>query len=268
LALGGIVSVLQDMGQPAFVRNDMRGEFLGKRDESEFERWVADRYGSVALPASRAAVEMPNLQSYFVAQDGRGLAQRTQQEFFSRGTLPSDVACDLTDDGARVAELASRTLRFGKPALVAADFPTARPGGYVVRNGVRILGYRRDSDGVRFFADPVVYTDVAAAWIPEVEAYAAGMVNHLLRSKVRFAMAGREATLSLEGLAEGVDATSGWHVFVEDAAGKRTELASATWKRDVPLTITVPDKVHLIAAYVRGKDSAGRFVATGEIHLP
>jgi len=51
LALGGVLSVLEDMGQPAYVRNDFRGEF----DEtgSGLENFVADRYGAVALPKPR-----------------------------------------------------------------------------------------------------------------------------------------------------------------------------------------------------------------------
>ena len=52
LALGGTLSLLEDAGQPAFVRNDFRGEFLTHDSGSAIERFVADRYGSVGLPPS------------------------------------------------------------------------------------------------------------------------------------------------------------------------------------------------------------------------
>jgi len=37
LALGGTLTVLEDMGQPAFVRNDFRVEFLSHDAGSELE---------------------------------------------------------------------------------------------------------------------------------------------------------------------------------------------------------------------------------------
>ena len=266
LAMGGLLAVLEDAGQPAFVRNDFRGEFLARESGSAFERWVADRYGAVALPPAGPAVVRPDVESYFLAGDLLGLAQKTQRKFFSPGTLPADFSCDPCD--ASAARLVHRLLAFPEPEVGGLDLRPSPQTRYVVQDGLRILAYRRLGDRVHFFLDSSVYADVAQAWLPEVEGYAAGLVNHLLRAKVGFAVAGREAALTLEGVDEPLQVASGFRVFVEDAQGERKPIATAAFKPGTPILVKIPANARKIAAFVRGKDKAGEFVATGEIAGP
>jgi hypothetical protein len=268
LALGGTLAVLEDAGEPAFVRNDFRGEFLARDSGSEFERFVADRYGAVALPAAKAAVARADIESFFVAGDGLGLAQRTQRNFFSPGTLPADISCDASDTPASAATLANRSLRFPEPVVSPLDLRASSRTRHVTRDALRILAYQRIGRRVHFFLDQAVYADTIRYWLPEVEGYAAGLVDHLLRAKVGFALAGHQVTLTVEGVDSPSPGPSGWRVFVEDAQGERKEIATAAFKQDVPFTVELPKSARKIAAVVRGRDKAGDFVATGELTLP
>lgn len=262
LAMGGVLSVLEDMGQPAFVRNDFRGEFHD--DGSEFEAFVANRYGVVALPRAAAAVARPSLDSYFVAADGKGLAQATQQRFFSGGTLPHDFRCVPGDTPAEAAKLVDQSLAFAEPKLEVLDLAASGDTRYLVRDGVRIAAYRRLGDEIHFFFDAVVYADAAKAWLPQVMGYAAGLADHLMRGKLQIAVSEGKARVSLSGLEGMADADASLHVFSEDEAGLRREIAVVRVSAG-PATVELPRGARKLAAYVRGRDSAGTFVATGEL---
>ena len=266
LALGGVLSVLEDMGQPAFVRNDFRGEFQDRG--SEFEEFVADRYGSVALPRAAAPVSRPDLESFFVAADGRGLAQATQQRFFSRGTLPRDFTCVPGDRPDEAARLVNQSLKFAEPKLDLLDLRPSEQTRYVIREGAKIAAYRRVADKIHFFFDEEVYADVAQAWLPQVMGYAAGLTDHLLRGKLQIVVSGDEATLTVSGISENLDVDAAVHVFREEEAGARREVAVVPLRRGASVTVPLPKGTNKIAAFARGRDSSGIFVATGELTLP
>jgi hypothetical protein len=268
LALGGTLAVLEDMGQPAFVRNDFRGEFLGKEDGSPFERFVADRYGSVALPAPAKPVVRPTLESFFVAADGKGLAQRTQASFFSAGSLPNEVRYVAGQDAQQLPEAANESLRFPKPAVGVLDLRKTGVTRHWKNQGVRVLAYRRDDDSVAFFLDDAVYADCARRWLPEIEAYAAGWVNHLLRAKLEVSLVDQAASVVLSGVGETLDPQSELHVLVEDDNGMRKEIAFSRLSLGKAGPFVVPPGARKIVAYAIGRDRGGRFVAIGEQRVP
>jgi hypothetical protein len=265
LAMGGVLSVLEDMGQPAFVRNDFRGEFPDSG--SELENFVADRYGSVALPASPQPVSRPGVESYFVAGDGKGLAQLTQQQFFSAGTLPSDLRCVPGDTPAGAAGLVNQTLKFQSPKLDALDLARSDRPRYVVHDGVKIAAYQRVADKIHFFLDKAVYADVAKAWLPRVMGYAAGLSDLLMRGRLQISVTEDEATVALSDI-EGLAGDIAVHVFGEDESGKRQEIGTASVHGGTPATVKLPKGTRKVAAFARARDSAGAFVATGELSLP
>jgi len=266
LALGGTLAALEDMGQPAYVRNDFRAEFLSHDTGSALERFVADRYGAVGLPAPAKPVARSDFDSYFVASDGKGLAQTTQQRFFSTGTLPHDLSIDPTESSADVTSAANRTLRFGEPRLSTLDIRQDGKTRYVVRDGMRTLAYDCSGNRVRFFLDERVRQDLARRWLPEVEAYAAGMVDHLLRRKLQIKVADGKAEIAVAGAASEGLAGKDIHVLVEDAAGRRREIASSSIAA-TPLSFQLPSDARKVAAFVRSDDDDG-FVAAAEARLP
>ncbi len=267
LALGGVLSILEDAGQPAFVRNDFRGEFLTHDSGSALERFVADRYGSVTLPRAQAPVSRPDLDSYLVASDGNGLAQATQRRFFSPGTLPQDFRCDPMQTPSELAGEANRSLRFAEPKVTTLDVRDAGRTRYVVHEGARVLAYQRNGDRLHFFLDQAVAADLAVEWLPRVEAYAAGMVDQLLRAKVQIVLGEDKADATLTGLVAPVEAGAAWHIYSEDEAGVRTELPTQGGS-DVRASFVVPKGARKVAVYVHGHDGAGTFVAVAETRVP
>jgi hypothetical protein len=268
MALGGALSVLEDAGQPAFVRNDFRGEFLTHDSGSALERFVADRYGSVGLPPAPAPISRPDLDSYFVAADGNGLAQATQRRFFSPGTVPQDLHCDSNQTPSELASVANGSLRFPEPTVTPLDVRLTGRTRYVTREDVRVLAYQRNGNRLHFFLDQAVQEDLARQWLPQVEAYAAGMLDHLLRAKLQIVAAENKAEVTLTGAAAPVAPGAVLHVFSEDEAGVRTELASQAVVGDASASFVCPKGARKVAAYVRGQDGAGDFVAAAEARLP
>jgi hypothetical protein len=137
LALGGTLAVLQDAGEPAHVRNDFVGAYLsdgaGRADNpfdraSAFERFVADRYGRLGLPASGAPVSRPSVTAFITAEDRQGLADRTQRRFFSPGTVPGD-ARRRHEGRARVAGLRAAAAAAPRARQRRAGPATLRPRG-------------------------------------------------------------------------------------------------------------------------------------------
>lgn len=266
LAMGGVMSVLEDMGQPAFVRNDFRAEFSDSG--SELESFVADRYGSVALPVATQPVARPDVESYFVAGDGKGLAQLTQQRFFSTGTLPSDFRCVPGDTPASAADLVNQSLRFPAPKLDTLNLQRSVQPSYIVRDGVRIAAYQRVADKIHFFLDKAVYADVARASLPQVMGYAAGLSDHLMRGKLEISVSGDVASVTLSGAGGGSGGELAVHVLSEDESGTRVEIGSPSLRGATPVTVQLPKGTRKVAAFARGRDDAGIFVATGELSLP
>jgi hypothetical protein len=265
LALGGVLSVLEDMGQPAFVRNDFRGEFSG--EGSELESFVADRYGAVVLPRATSPVSRPDLESYFVAADGKGLAQLTQRAFFSAGTLPKDFVCVPGDDARGAAHLVNQSLRYPEPRFDTLDLRASERPHYLVRAEIKIAAYRRVEDRIHFFLDRAVRADIARAWLPEVMAYAAGLANHLLRARLEISVVDGRLVVRVSGI-EAAERGTAVHVLVEDEAGARQETLGAKLEGTDEVVVPLPKGARKIAAFARGRDGAGDFVATGELSLP
>ena len=138
LALGGVLAVLEDAGQPAFVRNDFRGAFLQRDEGSAYEQFVAEHYGRTGLPAAAALVSRPDIASFFASADGKGLANRTQRSFFSEGTIPADVSLDRNSKGADVLLRARESLVFPSPTLSGLVLRPAHQRRYLALEGRRV----------------------------------------------------------------------------------------------------------------------------------
>jgi hypothetical protein len=267
LALGGVMSVLEDAGQPAFVRNDFRGEFLQRDDGSAYEQFVAEHYGRSGLPAAAALVSRPDIASFFVSADGKGLANRTQRRFFSEGTIPADVSIERDTKVVDVVRRARESLEFPSPTLSSLVLRPAQSRHYLALEGHRVLAYENRGTQVHFFLDDAVYVDMARALLPEIAGYAAGLLNHVLRARLEMTVAGTSVTVRLGGeVKEG----GALRVFVEDGSGQRRELpgAGATLSPGGEVVVSSPTGARKLAAVLRGRDAGGPFVAAGEVTLP
>jgi hypothetical protein len=270
LALGGILAVLEDAGEPAHVRNDFRGAFLRRQsssswdDGSAFERYVAGRYGRSGLPAAAPTVRRPSLESYFTASDGEGLADRTNRGFFSAGTLPADPPVDPAMNTRDVLRLTRESLTYPQPGVPELSLKEMGERRYLTVDGRHALAYVRVPGRVRFFLDETVYADTARAVLPEIAAYTTGLLDHLLRASLQVQAGQGKATVTLEG----TTLTGGGkvRVFGDDVLGVRREIGSAALSGQTA-TVDVPAGIKRVAAVLRGQDAAGAFVAVGEANV-
>jgi len=281
MALGGVLAVLEDAGNPAQVRNDFRASYLhsemgGPFDRrSAFESAVAEAYGISGVPAPREVVRRPSVRAYFTAPDGQGLADRTQRRFFSEGTLPEDGVIDYETTAADVARAARASLVYGLPTVPRLELREPGVRQYVTAsdgpNGTsrRVLGYERVPGRVRFFLDGHVYADTARALLPEIAGYAAGLIDHLLRAEITLAREGDRIRASVVAPAGHIRGGR-LRLFAEDAQGRRTELtgfASDSEGLDAA-SVVIPVGTRRVAALLSGQDDAGPVLAFGELLLP
>ena len=267
LALGGVLAVLEDAGQPAFVRNDFRGAFLQRDEGSPYEEFVAAHYGRTGLPPAAPLVSRPDIASFFASADGKGLANRTQRRFFSEGTIPADVSLERNSKGGDVLRRARESLVFPSPTLSGLVLKPAQHRRYLALEGLRVLAYQNNGTQVQFFLDDAVYADMARILLPEIAGFAAGLLNHLLRASLEMTVTGNTVAVRLGG---DVKEGGALRVFAEDGSGRRRELpgAAAALAPGGEIAVAVPAGIKKLAAVLRGRDAGGPFVAAGEVTLP
>ena len=280
LALGGVLTVLEDAGNPAQVRNDLRATYLGATAGSAFDRGpafdriVADGYGVSGVPAPRQVVRRPNLRAFFTAADGQGLADRTQRRFFSAGTLPEDGVVDRDTTSADVVREARASLTYALPTVPRLELRELGLRKYAMaKDGAgapprRLFAYERVPGRVRFFLDSAVHVDAARALLPEVAGYAAGLIDHLLRGEIVLSHEGDRVRAKLPVGAARIRGES-LRLLAEDATGVRREIGKFSARDGAPddVSVAIPAGARRVAAVLRGEDAAGVVVAFGELTL-
>jgi hypothetical protein len=280
LALGGTLAVLEDAGDPAHVRNDFRGAYLGAGGTSPFDRgspfehFVAEKYGRMGVPTAAHPVSRPTVMAYITGADGEGLADRTQRRFFSDGSLPEDAVVDRATTPAEVMRDARASLPYGLPRLPHLALAALGRRSYAYApgedgkpaptdgKGRRLFAYERVPGRVHFFLDDAVYADTARALLPEIGGYGAGLIDHLWRGELRLEVKDGTVEVALAG-ARGVVHGGQVRLYAEDAAGKRRAFAAVDPTTD-GVSVAIPDGARRIAAVLRASDDAGELVAVAE----
>lgn len=282
MAAGGMLHVLQDMGSPSHVRDDVAAHLaLVGTDRfdrgSRLERVAALVYGRLGVPAPAAeqvaAVQATSLRAFFTTPEGTGLADRVARRWFSAHTLPAAVRVHA---GMGSTEIADR-IRQGldRPAPVPPrrlDLEAARTGTAQALDdqGVCLASYRLDDRSrLRWLLDDACVSQQLAVILPEVAAYSAAFLGWLTRGTLALEPAadGVTATIAADGVALGAGTLT---VLWEDEHGTRAVLGA-------PVSLTSgaagavlarvpapPEAAHAIAVVFRGVDSAGEpLVAVG-----
>ena len=269
LALGGVLTILEDAGEPAHVRNDFRQTYLTPRGPSPFdrgspfERYVSETYGRMGVPVVVTPVRRPTVTAFITAADGQGLADRTQRRFFSDGSLPDDAVVDRGTTAVEVMQDARGSLPYAYPRLPRLELKVMGKKYYArTKDKRRLLAYVRVPGRVRFFLDEGVYADTARTLLPEIAGYGAGLIDHLFRAEIRIDTTGEGALVSAVGAAGNIRKGE-IRVFAEDASGLRRALTTVQ-PGSAGVRITVPAGTKKLGAVLRGEDDAGDFVAVGE----
>lgn len=234
LAAGAIEHVVEDAGDPTFVRDDYRVAL--EADAGPYERYVIAEYGRIGVPElGGAPVTKPRIGALFHDGDGSGLADRTQARFFTPGTLP--------DAG-----------RYTRPQTA----PGGALDGYAPGAVRHLAHYARTPRGIVWSLDERCFADYAQALLPETARYAAGALELLFRGRLDVAVTHGAATVSAHDVALGHGRVA---LYADGNGGARRllqarELAGATDGQSL-FEVTLPAGTRHVAAVFRGVDAAG-----------
>lgn len=234
LAAGAITHLVEDMGDPTFVRDDYRVAL--EADAAPYERFVTLEYGRLGVPElGGPPVKATHLLALFHAPDGSGLADRTQARFFSPGTLPSSS-------------------RYTRPQVA----PGAGLTGYASGAVPHLVRWARTPDGIAWTLDERCLADYARALLPETARYAAGALELLFRGRLDVAVAHGTVAATAEEVALGRGRLSLYADVGDEPrrlADAREVGGAAKGARLPPLQL--PAGARRIAVVFRGVDANG-----------
>ena len=234
VAAGAIAHLVEDMGDPTYVRDDYRVAL--EADGAPYERFVVLAFGRLGVPAlGGAPVRKPHLLSLFHDADGSGLADRTNARFFSPGTLPGSG-------------------RYARPAVA----PGAADEGYVAGAVPHLLHFARTPAGVAWSLDEDCFADYAALLLPETARYAAGALELLFRGRLGVEAAHGTATVTAHEVALGRGRLS-LYADVGDAPRRLVQAREITGAADGAELgrVALPAGTRRVAAVFRGVDGNG-----------
>jgi hypothetical protein len=261
VAAGGLLHVLADVGSPSRVRGDTAAHFTplgGGPDDlgSRFERIAALAYGRLGVPGPSRIVTRQRVRDYFSAQDGSGLADVISRAYFSPNTLP---------EATRVAGETRPRLVRPEPSLPARMnlMAASRDEGTTLRapDGTCLARYKVESSVLTFHLDDDCMLEQAAAILPEVAAYGAGLLDFLLRGELVLSVDNDALAITAEGLGAGE-----LEILVEDNRGVRTSVATtavAAGASPLARMATLPAGGARIVAVFRGVDAGGEPIVAG-----
>lgn len=280
MVMGDLLHTLQDMASPTHVRNDFASGHLQRLGRSSFnrgsayERHVASAYGQHGIPAYRGpAIKRGQLEHFFSSPGWNGLADITNLEHFSPGTIPGPVKVLRDTDQTELHQRLVKRLPMAKPVLPPFSLSCAsRKVCYLKGQRGQLVAYRVDSRGrLRFFLDSKCFAASARALLPLAVGYSTGLVDHLLRGRVSVTHSGGE--VRVKNLGAPLTAAR-VRILAQDASGKRTQLAAPAAKLPAARgAVLATAKVQAkgaaeIVVLVEGKDKLGApLVATARVAL-
>lgn len=274
LAAGALLHVLQDMGSPSHVRNDLAAhlEQVGRGTldvGSRFERIAALAYGRLGVPAPSATVTRANVLSFFTADDKLGLADITHRRWFSAGTLPRSIEIRGSLSSKRIAARLQSSVRRPSPAPPASlDLFAAAKGPVALtdRHGTCLARYRLDKSRLSWSTDDQCMLEQLAAIMPAVSAYSTGLLDHLFRGTLVVLARADGVTIAAGNTAFGAGKLE---LFWDDARGVRTRYAEVAVKgagvgKALANAAAPPKGAVNVVGLFRGVDKAGAdLVAAG-----
>lgn len=289
LAAGAILHVLEDMGSPSHVRDDLAAhmERLGPDAGdlgSRFERVAALAYGRLGVPAparplvgETGAAGRP-LRAFFTSRDGSGLADRTGVSWFSTHTLPGPI--DLGGD-ARSAVADGMAGSLVRPAPAPTTGPRAldleraeqEEAGVELsdRRGVCVARYRVDDRRLEWFMDDACALEQVGAILPVIGSYAAGALDALFRGSLALEAQGGPVLVRAGAADLGRGKLS---IYWDDDAGLRTLLKQVTVEpaaagQVVAAVSGVPAAARRVSVLFEAADPAApTFLAAGTTAFP
>lgn len=233
LAAGGMLHVLQDMGSPSHVRNDIaaHNEQIGtsRSDRgSRFERVAALAFGRLGVPKPVSAPSIFGLAPLFSNAEGTGLADVIESGYFSSGTLPKPTKADRNAGSSTLQRLIQANLRRPEPAPPARlDVVAARNhdgAAWVNEQGVCLTRYQWKRAELQFWIDDSCALEQLETILPQVGAYGIAFLDMLFPGDLRLEASGTGLQVGVDDARYGAGTV---HVFADAADGTRTQYHSA-----------------------------------------
>lgn len=265
LAAGSMLHVLQDMGSPAHVRDDLAAnqEQVSSRYNdrgSRFERIAALAFGRLGIPGARRAPTLPSLDAHYSSAEATGLADIIESSYFSNNTLP--LVTKVKRDAGSSIFRQSVTTRLQRPSpspharldIVAAR--NRKGATWLNEDGVCLARYRWRRAKVSFWIDNDCALEQLEAILPTVAAFGSSFLQMLYPNDLTLSKkAGKLVVeVDVERYGEGT-----LHVFADAADGTRSKYHSVPAATANPIaTIPAPPRgTRAVTVLFDGRSSAG-----------
>ena len=231
ISAGAMLHVLQDMGSPSHVRDDLGAHHdrvgtdlsdLGSR----FERVAALAFGRLGIPRSAKAPELASLADHFSNTERNGLADITERGYFSRHTLPRSAKVKRDAGSSTFRKAIETSLRRPEPApptrldLVAARNPNGAT--WINERGVCLAQYKWRRSKITWKMDDACALEQLEDILPTVAAYGSSFLEMLFPSDL--SLTKHSGQLVAEGSARYTKGSL--TVFADAADGTRTQFHS------------------------------------------
>ena len=266
LAAGSMLHVLQDMGSPAHVRDDVAAhqERTGTNYHdrgSRFERIAALAFGRLGIPRASVAPELPTLDAHFSNAAASGLADIVESNYFSNNTLPRTTVVKR-DHGSSVFQQAivKRLQRPAPSPHSRLDVIAARNSkGATWRNddGVCLTRYRLQNAKVNFWIDDECALEQLEVILPSVAAFGTSFLQGLFPDDLSLTKKAGKLVVGTNGerYADGT-----LSLYADTADGSRSEIYTSQYKKGQKESVTMPmppQGTRRITILFDGKDSLG-----------
>jgi len=282
LAAGAMLHVLQDMGAPSRVRDDISAhqQQIGSADTdrgSRFERIAALSFGRLGIPKATAAPVLASLDAHLSNAEGTGLADVIARSYFSAGTLPSSFKVTRNTGSSAFRVSLDKHLQRPAPATTS-ETSTTRFDLVAARNesgatwrsesGTCLAEYRLRDAKVRWSISDACALDQLETILPKVAGYGISFLESLYPSDLGIANVDGNVAITLDAKRYGAGSV---RLFAEAADGRRSEFFSADSKGNVatlafPLP---PTSATRITALFDGTDAQGQpLLASTSVEWP
>lgn len=265
LAAGSMLHVLQDMGSPAHVRDDLAAQEeqvspnLHDRG-SRFERVAALAFGRLGIPRAKIVPKLSTLDAHFSNAAATGLADITESNYFSSSTLPGTTSVKRDAGSSVFREAIVERLRRPAPSPHSRlDMVAARnTEGATWRNadGVCLTRYRLRRAKVKFWIDDDCALEQLEAILPTVAGYGANFLQGLFPDDMSLRKTAGKLTVSVDKERYGIGTLT---FFADTADGTRSEFYSSADSSGVGASAPLPPgSSRRVTVLFDGKDSLGQ----------
>lgn len=192
LSIGNILHLIQDMASPAHVRNDSHGP--GDNPDI-YEDWSND----YTITSNYSSVNLPKLTDYWDAENGKGLAEFTNSNFFSRDTnvdntehQPQYSKPTVLLNGQEYQEVVTDAdgnsetviVKYGLGTVVDSYTNTSYSDTRLTAYSLWDFDYRKKENGWVYSLNDTVHQTYADYLIPRAVGYSAGLLDYFFRGDI------------------------------------------------------------------------------------